>query len=104
VASAHPRGPLLDDMMFVPGSFDIVDLGVCELGLPGNPRAPLLPASWRQVAGVAELTCSWVATVHRLLKETLAMVDLDVLQPAWVSPKMKRRVFYLIFPSSPSAP
>jgi hypothetical protein len=84
--------------MFVPGSFDIVDLGAGELGLSGYPRVPLLPASWRQVAGVAELTCSWVATVHRLLKETLAMVSRDVLQLARVSPKMERRGFLPNFP------
>jgi hypothetical protein len=56
------------------GSFDNVDLGAGVLGLPGYPRAPLLPTNWRQVAGAAELMCSWVATVRRLLKETLAIV------------------------------
>jgi hypothetical protein len=55
----------------------------------------LQPASWRQVAGGggAESTCSWVATVHRLLKETLAVVGRDVLQSARVSPKVERRGF-----------
>jgi hypothetical protein len=41
-----------DDVMSVPGSFNIVDLGTGEVGLPGFPRAPLLPASWKQVVGV----------------------------------------------------
>jgi hypothetical protein len=53
----------LDDVTSVLGSFDIVDLGIREPGLSGYPRAPLLPASWGQVAGGAELTCSWVMTV-----------------------------------------
>jgi hypothetical protein len=82
----------------VPGPFDIVDLGAGELGLPGNPRAPPLPASWRQVAGGAELTCSWVTTMGRLLKEVLAMVGRDVLQLARVSPEMERRGFLPGFP------
>jgi hypothetical protein len=37
--------------MSVPRSFDIVDLGTRELGPPEYPRAALLPASYRQVAG-----------------------------------------------------
>jgi hypothetical protein len=83
----------LGDVMSVPGSSDIMDLGTGELGLPGYPRVPLRPTSWRQVAGCAELMCSWVATVHRLLKEMLVVVGPDVLQPVWVSPKTERRGF-----------
>jgi hypothetical protein len=45
-----------------------------------------------------ELTYSRVATVHGLLNEMLAMVGRDVLQPARVSPKMKRRGFLPNFP------
>jgi hypothetical protein len=37
------REATLDDVMSVPGSFDIVDLGA---GAVGYPRAPLLLASW----------------------------------------------------------
>jgi hypothetical protein len=77
------------------------------LGLPGYPRAPLWPATWRQVAGGAESMCSWVVIVHRLLKEMLAMVDQDVLQPVSVSPMMERRGFYTslspILPWPPNA-
>jgi hypothetical protein len=54
----------LDDVMSVPRPFDIVDLGTGELRLQGYPRAPLLPASWGQVAGGVELTCSRVTTVR----------------------------------------
>jgi hypothetical protein len=43
----------LDDVMSVPKSSNIADLGTRELGLPGYPRGPLWPASWRQVAGGA---------------------------------------------------
>jgi hypothetical protein len=46
-----PRGITSDNVMSAPGSFDVVDLGGGELGLPGYPRVPLLPTSWRQVAG-----------------------------------------------------
>jgi hypothetical protein len=36
----------LDDVLYIPRSFDIVDMGHEELGLPGYPRVPLLSASW----------------------------------------------------------
>jgi hypothetical protein len=77
----------LDDATLVPGSFNIVDLGTGEPGLPGYPRVPLLPTSWGQVArGGVELTCSQVTTMSRLLKETLAMVHWDALEPTRVNP------------------
>jgi hypothetical protein len=44
--------PCADDVTFVPGSFDIVDLGIGESGLSGYPRVLLLSARWGQVAGV----------------------------------------------------
>jgi hypothetical protein len=72
----------LDDVMSIPESSDIADLRKGVLGLPRFNRAPLRPASWRQVAGGAKSTCSQVATVCLLLKEMLAMVGQDVLQPA----------------------
>jgi hypothetical protein len=75
------------------GSSNIVDLGGNELGLPGHPRASLLPASWRQVEGGVELMCSHVVVVGQLLKETLATIGRDVLQLVWVSPKMERKIF-----------
>jgi hypothetical protein len=82
------------NMVSVPRSFDILDLGAAELRLLGYPRVPLLLASWRQVAGGGvELMCLRVATMCRLLKEMLAVVSRDVLQPARVSPKMKQEVF-----------
>jgi hypothetical protein len=45
-----PCETALDDVGSTPMSFDIMDLRAGELGLPGCPRVPLLPASWRQVA------------------------------------------------------
>jgi hypothetical protein len=45
------------------------------------------------VEGGAELTCSHVVVMGRLLKETLATIGQDVLQPTWVSPKMERKIF-----------
>jgi hypothetical protein len=45
------------------------------------------------VEGGAELTCLWVAAIGRLLKDTLAFVGWDVLQPDRVSPKMERKTF-----------
>jgi hypothetical protein len=47
-----PRETFSDGVGSTLGSFDTVDLGAGELGLPGSPRVLLLPASWRQVAGV----------------------------------------------------
>jgi hypothetical protein len=44
--------------------------------------------------GCVELMYLQIATVHRLLKEMLAMVGRDVLQPARVSPKTDRRGFF----------
>jgi hypothetical protein len=75
----------MGDIPSVPRSSDVVDLGNKELGLLGFPQAPLLPIDLGQVAGGAELACSQVATVHRLLRETLIMVGQDVLQLAQVS-------------------
>jgi hypothetical protein len=40
-----PQGTASDNMMSTLGSLDIVDLGAGELGLPGCPTVPLLPAS-----------------------------------------------------------
>jgi hypothetical protein len=96
-----PRGPCcspsqeatLDEAMSIPKSSNIVNLGARVLGLSGYPRMPLQPTSWRRLVGGAESTCSWVATVHRLLKERWTMVGQDVLQLAQVSPRMERRGF-----------
>jgi hypothetical protein len=57
------RGGTLDDGTSVPRSFDIVDLGASELGLSGYPRVPPLPASYRKVAGGAELAYLSFATM-----------------------------------------
>jgi hypothetical protein len=47
----HPLGGTTsDDVMSIPESFDIVDLGAGELGLLGYRRALPLPTSWRHVA------------------------------------------------------
>jgi hypothetical protein len=94
----------MGDVPCFPRSFNIVDMGNRELGLSGYPRAPLLRTGWGQVARDVDMACSWVATMHRLLKETLTMVGRDVLQPARVSPKTRRKsVLYLVF-SCPSPP
>jgi hypothetical protein len=42
---SSPRGAASDHVMSIPGSFNIMDLGISELGLSGYLRAPLLPAS-----------------------------------------------------------
>jgi hypothetical protein len=57
------QGGTLDDGTSVPRSFDIVDLGASELGLSGYPRVPPLPASYRKVAGGAELAYLSFATM-----------------------------------------
>jgi hypothetical protein len=49
------------------------------------------------VAEGAELACSRDVTVDRILKETLATVDRDVLQLVQVSPKTERTSFYVSF-------
>jgi hypothetical protein len=51
------RRTTTDDATSITGSFNIVDSGASELGLPGYPRALALPDSWMQVAGGVELTC-----------------------------------------------
>jgi hypothetical protein len=89
LAPGPPRGPgfcPLEDanmgvVVSVPRSSDIVDFGPNVLGLPGYPRAPPMSVDWRQVEGGAELTCSQVAATRCRLKETLVIVDQDVLQP-----------------------
>jgi hypothetical protein len=81
----------VSDAPSVPGSFDIVDLENGELGLSRYPRVPLLPAGQGQEAGGAELPCSQVATVRRLLQETLTMVGRDVPQLARVNLKIGRK-------------
>jgi hypothetical protein len=45
--SCPPRAIAPGDATPAPGSSNIVDLGVNELELPGYPRAPPLPTSWR---------------------------------------------------------
>jgi hypothetical protein len=40
-----PQETASEDVMSIPGSFDIVDLGASEMGMPGYPRAPLLSAN-----------------------------------------------------------
>jgi hypothetical protein len=90
-----PQGTASYDATSVPVSPDILDLGAGELGLPQcTAPARQLEAS----SGGAELTCSQVVTAHRLLKETLATVDRDVLQLARVSPKMEISGFLPDFP------
>jgi hypothetical protein len=44
-----------------------------------------------------EQTCTQVVAMRRLLKQTLATVGWDVLQPTRVSPKMERRIFTWVF-------
>jgi hypothetical protein len=63
---SSPRGAASDHVMSIPESFNIMDLGIGELGLSGYLGAPLLPDSWRQVAGGggAKLTCSRVVPMH----------------------------------------
>jgi hypothetical protein len=40
-----PQGAASNDVTSVPGSIDIVGLGIGRLGLLGYPQVPLLPAS-----------------------------------------------------------
>jgi hypothetical protein len=101
LALRPPRGPgcsssreaTLDDAIAIPGSSDVVDVATRVLGLPGYPRASLQPTSWKEVAGGVESTCSHIATMRRLLKETLVLVCRDVLLPARVSPRTESRGF-----------
>jgi hypothetical protein len=69
------------------GSWDCLDF-------PERPNFPLTGGKWRGGGGGVELPCSQVATVHRLLQETLAMVGQDVLQPPRVSPKKLPRLTF----------
>jgi hypothetical protein len=57
----------MDDIQSAPESSHVVVLGNEELGLPGFPQAPLLPTNLGQVARGAELACSQVVTLRRLL-------------------------------------
>jgi hypothetical protein len=66
-SSCLPEDAAPGDVIPVLRSSDIVESGAIELGLPSYPRALPPPASWRSVEGGAELTCSQVVAVGRLL-------------------------------------
>jgi hypothetical protein len=62
-------------------SLDTTGPGVSGLLLTGSPGLLPPPIDWRQVEGNAELTCSQVTDVERLLHDTLALVGRNILCP-----------------------
>jgi hypothetical protein len=86
------REAALDDVASVPGSYDIVDLGTGEPGLPRYPQAQLLPASSRQVVGGAELTCSRVTMFYNRpesvprWKEEITLPDFSLSSLCYLMP------------------
>jgi hypothetical protein len=58
-----PEDATLGDATLAPGSSDMVDPSVVELGLLGYPGTPSLLNDWRQVESSVELVCSRATTV-----------------------------------------
>jgi hypothetical protein len=86
-----PRSAALGNAALAPGPLGVVGLGVSALLLPTSPSFPPLPTDWRWVEDNAEFACPLVATVERLLHETLASVSQNILHPIWVSLKNERK-------------
>jgi hypothetical protein len=68
-----------------PESSDATGPGVADLPLMGSPGSPPPPIDWSQVEDNMEFACSQVTVVERLLRETLASVSQNILNPIWVS-------------------
>jgi hypothetical protein len=62
-----------------PRPSSIVSLMVSGLCLPGSPGSLPPPISWKRVEDEAKFIFSYVATVERLLHETLASVHRNIL-------------------------
>jgi hypothetical protein len=76
-----PGCATLGDVAVAPGVVSVADPGVFRLLLQGSPGFPHPPIDWRRVGDDADFTCSWVATVERMLHETLASVNQNILRP-----------------------
>jgi hypothetical protein len=74
-----------------PGSSSAAGPGVSGLLLSGSPSFPPPPIDWRRVGDEAKFPCSQVIVVDRLLHETLASIDRNILRPIWVSVKKERK-------------
>jgi hypothetical protein len=84
-----PGSAALCDAFSATGSSGATGLGVSSLLLPGFPCLPPSPIDWRLVEDNAELACSHVADMERLLHDTLASVDCNILRPLRVSLKKR---------------
>jgi hypothetical protein len=85
-----PESAALGDVAPTPGSSGDAGLGVSGLLLPGSPSFPPPPIDWRRVGDEVEFACSQVASAERLLHETLASVDQNILRPIRVSLKKRK--------------
>jgi hypothetical protein len=61
--------------------------GYLVCSLPGFLDLPPPPINWRRVEGGAEIACSQVTDVERLLHNTFSLVGRNILRPLWVSLK-----------------
>jgi hypothetical protein len=68
-----------------PGSSGIVSPRESGLPLPGSPGFLPPHIDWRRVRDEVESACSQVATMERLVHETLASVGWNILRPIRVS-------------------
>jgi hypothetical protein len=77
----------LGDASRAPRSAGAVGSGVFGLLPPGFLDLPPPPINWRRVEGGAEIACSQVTDVERLLHNTFSLVGRNILRPLWVSLK-----------------
>jgi hypothetical protein len=87
-----PRRAVPGDAAPAPGSSRATGPRVSRPLILGYLGFPPLPIDWRLVGGDAEFTCLRVATVERLLHETLASIYRNILHLIRVSLKKEKKI------------
>jgi hypothetical protein len=73
-----------------PRAFKRHEPGVRGSSRPGSPSSTSSPVSWRRVENEAELAYSQFATVERMLHDTLASVQHNILRSIEVSLRKRK--------------